>query len=251
MPIPIIAKGPSEYSRVGTETEIKIPRSTYIHLCVLLMGVDTGIWAIGALLWLRVRIKAVGFARWWSGEWARWFSVAWIWYAISLILCWIGPSALAYAYSLVLELVAKTRPLYENMSPDDGIWNPFGRRRDGNEPEQEMEASAQTVDLNLWDKGPDKKQPRMRKLPDFLVSAQARMFYRAVASGSASFSQREARRYGISRREFNRNVRDALLTRGMATLKDDKHPNLGVDLSGDALRTLELLGRSPLPRKSA
>jgi len=252
MPVPFISTtGPREATRVGAETEVKIPRQTWLMMSLVLMLVDVGLWSIGCLVWARARAKSVGYWRWLNYEWSPWFALEWPWFAVTIILCWIGPSAASYLYRLAIELLARTTPLYDNMSPDDGIWNPLGRRRYEEEPEEEMEKTAETVDLNLWDQPKDGKRRRRRTLPDFLVSTQARSFYRAVANGGAEFSEREARRYGIKRREFRQNIRDALLDRRMADWKDEQHKNLGVSLSPDALRTLELLGRNPLPQRSA
>ena len=146
---------------------------------------------------------------------------------------------MATIYRYIVETIVKQLPPYLPYDPANGRWRPFVRQPI--EEECDKEPKPETMNLNLWDKVRGRKQ--RRTLPGFLVSQKARSFYRAVAGRAASCSEREAKRFDISVPEFRKHIRDPLLARKMATWKDEKHHNLGVNLTADALRTMELLGR--------
>jgi hypothetical protein len=240
MPVPVVASKPGEYTRVGLETEVKVPWLTYVFNSLVLMIVDTGLWCIGCLIWFRVNAERMSFWYWLTRRWAKWFTLNWPWYAVTLILCWIGPSALAYLYRLVIEQLAKSTPTYDNLDPTLGVWNPLGHRPYEME-EDEPDMDKEVVDVNVGAIG-QRGRKRIRTLVDFPVDRRARSFYRAVAAGGTKFSQRGATRFLIGRAKFD-SIRDALLDRRLAEWKDERHTNLGVDLSPDALRTFEVLGR--------
>jgi hypothetical protein len=246
----VFARGNAEFTRVGIETEVRIPWQTYVLTACTLMIVDGCLWSIGWLIWFRARLKAVSFGRWASHEWGRWAGYNWPWVLITLILCWML-AAVPYLYRLLTEQVIKQGPQYTPYPAELGRWRPFRPQPLPYEPE-EMEKSAETVDVNLWDRIA-KGRKRRRTMPDFLVSAQARQFYRAVTADPAvaTFSERSAAHFDISRHDFRKHIRDALVERKLATWKNERHPNLGVNLTDDAKRTMEILGRTPPPRRSA
>ncbi len=252
MPVPVVAK-PGEYTRVGLDTEVKIPWLTYVFMGIVLSICNVGAWAIGFLLWFRARSSVSTFWRWLRYDWGEWFATEWVWFVITLILCWIGPSAWAYLYRLLVEQLAKNTPTYDNLDPREGIWRPWRSLPYEDEPEEEMEKDAETVDLNLWDilQGRGSRK-RMRKAPSLLVSVQARSYYRALAAGIAPFSERGAKKYGVRPGQFRKNIRDALLFKGLAHWKDEENRKQGLVLSDAALVTLEHLGKHPTPpRKRA
>jgi hypothetical protein len=230
---------PGEYTKVTQETEVRIPWLTYVLTSVVFMIIVAGLWLAAWLIWLQRGLDEVSAWQWMAESWSPWFSRRWPLVLLSFVPCWIGLSAWAYLYRLILEQITKTLPQYTPWNSDNGIWTPFVRQRWEDVEPEEMESGLADVNITL----PDKRRRKQRKLPDFAVDRKDRAFYRAVAGGSAEFSQRGATRFGVSRSRFNKHMRDALLARGMADWKDDKHHNLGVELLDDALRTLELLGR--------
>jgi len=74
-------------------------------------------------------------------------------------------------------------------------------------------------------------------LPDHL---EAREFYRAVKRHE-SFSLRTARKYGVSRKVFNEQIRDVFLDRDWAEWHDDRHPQQGIDLLDEGWQVIEHL----------
>jgi hypothetical protein len=239
-----------EVTFVGIATEVKIPWQTFVLMGVVLCIIVAALWCVGWLIWLQRSLKIESFGRWGSTRWWPWISVRWPTVLITLVLAWFV-AALPYLYRLLIEQFVKNPPLYDNMSPDVGIWNPFGRQVYESEPEAEMDA--ETMNINLWDLVKERtSRKRMRRLPNLLTSQRARAFYRAIVNGTASFSEREAKRFGISRHKFNKNIRGALFSRRLADWKDERHKKQGIDLSDDALRTFEVLGKqAALPRNRA
>jgi len=248
----VITRGP-EFTNVSMVTEVKIPFRTWL-LCALVSAVDVlavvcALILFSRQLWNWRHPPRIYGASWWPST-AR---ALWVWWPSVLILMLAGVVAwsVPLLYRFLVETIVKQTPQYTPYPSEYGRWRPFVRGAPAQDDEYEAEAKpVETVDVNLWDKITAHKRPRRRTLPDFLITEQARMYYRAVAAGKA-FSEREAQRYGIGQSEFRKHVRDALLRRGLATWKNEQHKNLGVDLSEDAMKTLELLGRKPPPRQSA
>ena len=98
------------------------------------------------------------------------------------------------------------------------------------------------VNVNVTTDGPHNR-PQVKRLIRFPSGRQAKQFYRAVAAGTASFSDRGAAKFSITQNVFRHHIRDGLVERGLATWKNDRHRNLGVDITPDGMRLLEQLGR--------
>ena len=245
-------RGP-EFTKVGMETEVKIPFRTWL-VCILVSVVD--VVSVVAILILISR----QFYNWrhppriYGQSWGAsvWRSLV-IWspsigiFALGGVLLW----SLPLLYRFLVETVAKHPPQYTPYPSENGLWNPLGDRiPDEDGEEYEAEAKPQTVDLNVWDMIKGKK--KMRQAPDLMVDTRARQFYRALANGAAAFSERGAKRYGIKPGEFRKYIREPLRHKGLATWKDERRHNLGVNLSDNALVSLGHLGNAPTPpRRSA
>lgn len=78
---------------------------------------------------------------------------------------------------------------------------------------------------------------RYATLPD---SPEAREFYDAVKRGE-TFALRTARKYGVTRAQFNTSIRDVFVDRGWANWKDDRYPQQGVDLTDEGIKVIEHL----------
>jgi hypothetical protein len=242
-----LATRPGEYTRVGLETEVKIPALTYVFKSLVFMVVNTGLWGIAWLLVGRIAKRPGIFWRWFTRH-------GWRWYSIALILCWIGPSAAAYLYRLFVEQLAKNTPSYDNLDPREGPWliGRFVRRLLGlddydydedDEPPMELEA----VDVNVTTTGEGGK-PETKTIPRMPLSRDAKQFYRAVAKGGAHFTESDANeRFDIPKSVFREYIRGdvgagGLIGRGLAEWKN-KSRTQGVTVLDAGMRFLDQLGR--------
>ena len=235
---PMIGR-PGEYTKVSKETEVTIPWKTYVLTSVVLMIVGGGLWLIGWLLWFQARLKSVSFGRWLGREWGDWMARRWPWIVISLILCWIGPSAIAYLYRLFTEQIVKQMPQYTPYPSELGRWRPFVRP-----PAVEYEAEAvdvrEEVDVNLTMQPKGRKRPQIKRIEGMPTDRRSKEFYRAVTKHLAPFSESGAGNYHISQRGF-RKIRDALMARGLADWKDATRHKSGVDLNDGAFGLMSAL----------
>ena len=235
---PMIGR-PGEYTKVSKETEVTIPWKTYVLTSVVLMIVGGGLWLIGWLLWFQARLKSVSFGRWLGREWGDWMVRRWPWIVISLILCWIGPSAIAYLYRLFTEQIVKQMPQYTPYPSELGRWRPFVRP-----PAVEYEAEAvdvrEEVDVNLTMQPKGRKRPQIKRIEGMPTDRRSKEFYRAVTKHLAQFSESSAGNYHISQRGF-RKIRDALMARGLADWKDATRHRSGVDLNDGAFGLMSAL----------
>ena len=246
------ARGP-EFTNVSDETERKIPFRTWLT-CAAVSMVDV-LSLVGILVlvsrqfWNWKHPPRIYGHSWGAGVW-RGLSI-WSPSIGIVILFFVMLWSVPLLYRFLVETVAKHPPQYTPYPSELGLWNPLGHGLEDDGEEYERDApEPQTADLNLWDKAHGRE--RRRTLPDFLLSEDARRFYRAVTADPpiASFSESGARQFNIRPLTFRKHIRDAFRHREMATWKNERAHNQGVDLTDDAMRTMELLGRhSPPPRK--
>lgn len=240
---PLIRAGP-EFTKVDKETEVAIPWQTYVIMSGVLCIVDAGYWLTGWLLWYKGRLASISFWWWLRREWWDWMLRGWPWVAITVIGCWIGPSAVLYLYRLAIEQVVKQTPQYTPFDSAEGMWHPL-RRREEEWIEDELEPAqppSRTVQVEFT----NGKQIQRPIFPD---TNEARAFYRAVHRGE-SFSGRTAERFGVSRDVFNERIRDLFLELGWAEWVDRRHPRQGVRLKGQGKANIRgLTDPPPLPRR--
>lgn len=247
-------KGP-EFTNVSDETERKIPFRTWLT-CIFVSSVDVlalaGILVLGSRqVWNWKNPPRVYGYGWWSST-SRTLEIWWPTIGIAMlvsVILWSIP--LQYRY--LIETVAKNPPLFAPLDPREGLWTPWRRQYrwdEEDEEEPEMEATAETANVTLWDRL--KGRLRMRNL-DLLTGQEARTFYRAVTADPplASFSERGAVDCGINPATFRREIRGPLFAQGLACWKNEKRHNLGIDISDEGMQLLEQRAHPPLPRGRA
>lgn len=240
------SKGP-DTTIVSDMTERVIPFRTWLT-CILVSSVD--VLAFAAILVMLSRQiwnwnhppRIYGYG-WWPST-LRALSIWWPSAVIAMlasVILWSLP--LQYRY--LIEQVVKHPPGYENMDPDAGVWNPFGRRVYVEDDEPEMERDTEVVDVNVWDRDKHNRK-RLRKL-SFPNDRAARLFYRAIVDGTRPFSERTAKDCGVSRRQF-RQIRDGLIKQGLGDWKDERNKRQGFEVGTKGIQALDALARAPLPR---
>ena len=237
---PIIRTGP-EFTKVGMETEVKIPFRTWLA-CIFVSAVDVlsvvGILILSSLqVWNWQHPPRVHGSGWWPPV-ARALVIWWP-SAVILMLAGVVAWSVPLLYRFLAETVVKQFPQYTQYPAELGRWRPFVRP-----PAVEYEAEAvdvrEEVDVNLTMQPKGRKRPQIKRIEGMPTDRRSKEFYRAVTKHLAPFSESGAGNYHISQRGF-RKIRDALMARGLADWKDATRHKSGVDLNDGAFGLMSAL----------
>ena len=243
MPMMPMGRMPGEYTKVGLETEVKIPWETYKKLLLLgPVSIWCLVWIPGWLIWLRVAMQSMSAWRWMTREWWPWASGGGIIWPVLMCFMWWGSAPTwATIYRFWIETVYKRTPEYMPWNPDNGPWSPWAHRQIGDESPPSEQVESETVDVNLITKQPGKRTQN-KILPKFPNGQRERAFYRAVGAQMTAFSEGGAAKHKVSQRQF-RKIRDALIARKCADWKNKRRHKDGVDLFDSGRGLLKARGQ--------
>jgi hypothetical protein len=209
----------SETRTAGIPVDLKL---------VLLQGLWLGIVGdIGALTGVLVVFVGRALTHW-HGFWP-WFSLAWRWPAMFMVLWWLVPCSVV-GWRFFVEIVDPSYPTPRiSIPPEDQPLGPIMPwHREHWEPAKQEPVSQQAqrtvrVEVN----SENGQQQRIAFLPD---APEVRTFARMAANGQ-SFSERTAIKRAKMSLDDWKQTRGAFQERGWATWKDPREKRQGLELT--------------------
>ena len=203
---PIIRTGP-EFTKVGMETEVKIPFRTWL-VCIFVSAVDVlsvvSILVLSSLqVWNWQHPPRVHGSGWWPPV-AR---ALVIWWPSAVILMLVGVIAwsVPLLYRFLAETVVKQFPQYTQYPAERGRWRPFKPQRyDEEEFDQEAETPPYKVEGRIQ-KGKNQILYLEFELEGYDAALKWHKFCKAVANKGRNFSYNEAvKRHHLSPADWGR-----------------------------------------------